>query len=168
MFIIIVCPNCGAQSKAQADLAGKKVRCPKCKESVQIPSNDSAPGEATPADMPWSIPPPVQDGRDDSPSAKEPDRADSAPDPGKGRYSFLVTAGVCYRLLAAFVFLLTIGLGLNLPGRDSSTQALGLAGVVAGLVLTLNLVVAEHLMDWLCDVEAHLRAIRDQGRKDGD
>ncbi|OHB75393.1 MAG: hypothetical protein A2Z34_04045 [Planctomycetes bacterium RBG_16_59_8] len=33
----IVCPQCGAASKGRDDLAGKVVRCPRCKETFTVP-----------------------------------------------------------------------------------------------------------------------------------
>lgn len=37
MPISSTCPNCQAESNVPDDLAGKRVKCPKCKESMRVP-----------------------------------------------------------------------------------------------------------------------------------
>lgn len=44
MPIPSVCPNCKTASDVPIDLAGKRVKCPKCKEPMRIPTADSEEG----------------------------------------------------------------------------------------------------------------------------
>jgi phage FluMu protein Com len=41
MFINFKCPHCGAALQDTIEFAGKKKRCPRCKENVVVPATDA-------------------------------------------------------------------------------------------------------------------------------
>ena len=41
MFINFKCPHCGAALQDTDDFAGKKKKCPRCKEKVVVPVRDA-------------------------------------------------------------------------------------------------------------------------------
>jgi predicted RNA-binding Zn-ribbon protein involved in translation (DUF1610 family) len=44
--IAFPCPDCGTRLKARADLAGNRIKCPKCTHAIQIPSKPQPEGLA--------------------------------------------------------------------------------------------------------------------------
>lgn len=52
MPIPSVCPNCKTASDVPVNLAGKRVKCPKCQEPMRIPTGDSEEGFEVVADDP--------------------------------------------------------------------------------------------------------------------
>jgi len=40
-LVSFACPACGKQGKIKADLAGKKVRCPRCRQAVLVPQREA-------------------------------------------------------------------------------------------------------------------------------
>ncbi len=112
------CPACGAHLKARAELAGRRVRCPRCGGPVAVPGSEPAGETASPADRasapaedrprivtdptPWA-----------APVADRTHRSASAGSRGSSRTRFALWAGLL--LLAATV---VGGLGFWL-GRTS-------------------------------------------------
>jgi uncharacterized paraquat-inducible protein A len=48
MAITVTCPNCDYELRLRDELAGKKIRCPKCQGSLQVPEDDVAEEEEAP------------------------------------------------------------------------------------------------------------------------
>jgi hypothetical protein len=46
MPIIVDCPDCGGRFKARDELAGRRVKCPKCGEAVKVPADEEEPAVA--------------------------------------------------------------------------------------------------------------------------
>jgi serine/threonine-protein kinase len=50
--VAVACPNCGKHLRVRAELAGKKVKCPGCRQAVPVPAPEAPPAPA-PARPPW-------------------------------------------------------------------------------------------------------------------
>jgi phage FluMu protein Com len=61
-MIQLKCPHCAKEIRAAEEHAGKKIRCPKCKEVLTLPAADTAVQSAAPRTAPAAVkkgPPPI-------------------------------------------------------------------------------------------------------------
>ncbi len=84
-MISFSCPGCGQRLQARDEMAGKALRCPRCRQAVQLPAAPARPAPTDPTLMPGPAAPPPLGSHTAAASAT----GDPAPDTRQPRHEFL-------------------------------------------------------------------------------